>query len=156
MTMADQIAVMNRGRVEQLGSPSELYETPRTAFVAGFLGTSNLLAATVSGDGVVTLADGSQVRVRTNGSSGAVSVGVRPEKIALGEGGANRIAGTVKESAYIGVATEVVVSTAVGELTVFHQNVQAGGVAPPAGSPVTLSWAPEATFVVDRGEEQSV
>ena len=154
MTMADTIAVMNGGRIEQLGSPAELYERPRTAFVAGFLGKSNLLDGTVTGDGLVTLTDGSELRVRTNGSRGAVSVGVRPEKISLGEGGANRLAGRVKESAYIGVATEVVVDTPVGELTVFHQNVEAGGVAPPPGSQVTLSWAPEATFVVDRGEEK--
>ena len=63
-----------------------------------------------------------------------VSVGVRPEKVALGDGGVNRLTGTVKESAYIGVATEVVVATPVGELTVFHQNVEAGGLAPPPGS----------------------
>jgi spermidine/putrescine transport system ATP-binding protein len=144
MTMADTIAVMNHGRIEQLGTPAELYERPRTAFVAGFLGKSNLL------DGMIA---GSELRVHTNGASGPVSVGVRPEKISLAGGGVNRLAGRVKESAYIGVATEVVVATAVGELTVFHQNVEAGGVAPGVGSDVTLSWAPEATFVVDRGEE---
>jgi spermidine/putrescine transport system ATP-binding protein len=152
MTMADTIAVMNNGRIEQLGAPSELYESPRTAFVAGFLGKSNLLDGTVAGDGVVRLADGTEVRAATNGAQGAIAIGVRPEKISLGQGGANRIAGKVIESAYIGVATEVVVGTPVGELTVFHQNVQAGGVAPPPGSPVTLSWAPEATFVVQREE----
>jgi spermidine/putrescine transport system ATP-binding protein len=155
MTMADTIAVMNGGRIEQLGTPAELYERPRTAFVAGFLGKSNLLDGTVAGDGLVRLHDGSELRVHTNGTRGAVSVGVRPEKISLGEGGVNRLAGRVKESAYIGVATEVVVATPVGELTVFHQNVEAGGVAPAPGSAVTLSWAREATFVVDRGEERS-
>jgi spermidine/putrescine transport system ATP-binding protein len=82
-------------------------------------------------------------------------VGVRPEKISLGNGGVNRLTGRVKESAYIGVATEVVVATTVGELTVFHQNVEAGGVGPRVGSDVTLSWVPEATFVVERGEETS-
>ena len=155
MTMADQIAVMNGGRIEQLGTPTELYETPSTAFVAGFLGKSNLLAGTVAGDGVVRLVDGSEIRASTNGDVGAVSIGVRPEKIRLGETGVNTLSGTVKESAYIGVATEVVVATPVGELTIFHQNVEAGGVAPAPGSDVTLSWAPEATFVVDRGEEQA-
>ncbi len=155
MTMADTIAVMNNGRIEQLGSPADLYERPRTAFVAGFLGKSNLLAATITGEGQVRLSDGSEVRASTNGSRGDVAIGVRPEKISLSDGGLNRLAGKVKESAYIGVATEVVVSTAVGELTVFHQNVEAGGVAPQPGSEVTLSWSPEATFVVDRGEEQS-
>jgi len=154
MTMADTIAVMNQGRIEQLGSPAELYEQPRTAFVAGFLGKSNLLAGTVAGEGVVRLVDGSEIRASTNGDVGAVSIGVRPEKIRLGETGVNTLSGTVKESAYIGVATEVVVATPVGELTVFHQNVEAGGGAPAPGSQVTLSWASEATFVVDRGEEK--
>ena len=155
MTMADTIAVMNQGRIEQLGTPADLYEHPRTAFVAGFLGKSNLLEGTVVGDGVVELGDGSQVRARTNGAVGAVAVGVRPEKVALGSTGINRLAGTVKESAYFGVATEVVVTTACGELTVFHQNVETGGVVPVVGSPVTLCWAPEATFVVDREKESS-
>ncbi len=58
----------------------------------------------------------------------------------------------MKESAYIGVATEVIVSTASGDVTVFHQNVEAGGMAPEPGTSVTLSWAPGATFVVDREE----
>ena len=153
MTMADTIAVMNEGKIEQLGSPNELYERPRTAFVAGFLGKSNLLNGHVAGDELVRLGDGSDMRARTNGAQGAISVGVRPEKISLTGEGANRLRGTVKESAYIGVATEVVVATPVGELTVFHQNFEAGGVAPAPGSKVTLSWASEATFVVDRGEE---
>jgi len=109
---------------------------------------------TVAGDGVVRLVDGSEIRASTNGDVGAVSIGVRPEKIRLGETGVNTLSGTVKESAYIGVATEVVVATPVGELTVFHQNVEAGGGAPAPGSQVTLSWASEATFVVDRGEEK--
>ena len=159
MTMADTIAVMNGGRIEQLGTPAELYERPQTPFVAGFLGKSNLLEGTIAGEGLVRLVDGSELRAHTNGTHGPVSIGVRPEKISLGNGGVNRLSGKVKESAYIGVATEVVVATPVGELTVFHQNVEAGGVAPAPGSPVTLSWAPEATFVVDRGdrgEEQPV
>ncbi len=152
MTMADQIAVMNAGRIEQLGTPTELYEHPRTAFVAGFLGKSNLLDGTVAGEGVIRLADGTEIRAGTDGRQGPISIGVRPEKIALGEGGANRLAGKVKESAYIGVATEVIVATPVGELTVFHQNVEAGGVVPSPGSAVTVSWAPEASFVVQREE----
>ncbi|HXV34270.1 MAG TPA: ABC transporter ATP-binding protein [Gaiellaceae bacterium] len=152
MTMADTIAVMNHGRIEQLGSPSELYERPRTAFVAGFLGKSNLLDGTVAGDGRVALGDGTIVHADTGGRTGEIAVGVRPEKIALGDGGVNRIAGRVKESAYIGVATEVVVSTPSGDVTVFHQNVEAGGMAPSPGTSVTLSWAPGATFVVDREE----
>src|SRR5256885_1280775 len=58
MTMADQIAVMNQGRIEQLGTPTELYETPATAYVASFLGASNLIAGTVSAADRVRLEDG--------------------------------------------------------------------------------------------------
>jgi spermidine/putrescine transport system ATP-binding protein len=154
MTMADTIAVMNGGRIEQLGTPTELYERPRTAFVAGFLGKSNLLEGTVAGRGVVRLADGTEIAAGTNGAQGAISIGVRPEKISLGDAGVNRLVGKVKESAYIGVATEVVVATPVGELTVFHQNVEAGGVVPAPGSAVTVSWAPEATFVVEANKRE--
>jgi spermidine/putrescine transport system ATP-binding protein len=155
MTMADQIAVMNRGRIEQLGGPTELYERPQTAFVAGFLGTSNLLPAVVDGDGKAVLEDGTEVLLDTTGVQGKVAIGVRPEKVRLGEAreGENRLGGTVRESAYIGVATQVVVGTAAGTVTVFHQNAEAGGVIPAEGSHVTVSWSPEATFVVDREEE---
>jgi spermidine/putrescine transport system ATP-binding protein len=155
MTMADQIAVMNHGRIEQLGGPTELYERPRSAFVAGFLGTSNLLDGVVSADGRVALADGTEVRLDTAGATGEVAVGVRPEKVRLGEplDGQNRLSGTVRESAYIGVATHVVVDTPAGRLTVFHQNAEAGGVIPAGGARVTVSWSPEATFVVHRQEE---
>jgi spermidine/putrescine transport system ATP-binding protein len=157
MTMADQIAVMNHGRIEQLGAPTELYERPRTAFVAGFLGTSNLLAGVVVGDALVRLHDGTEVRLDVRGASGEVAVGVRPEKVRLGApvDGQNSLAGTVRESAYIGVATQVDVETPAGRISVFHQNAEAGGVVPPNGSPVTVSWSPEATFVVDREEEPS-
>ena len=155
MTMADTIAVMNGGKIEQLGSPAELYECPRTAFVAGFLGKSNLLDATVARAGVVVLGDGTELHGDTGTLTGSVSAGVRPEKVSLGDGGANRLTGTVKETAYFGVATEVVVGTSSGDLTVFHQNVEAGGAAPAPGTEVVLSWSPEATFVIRNGEESS-
>jgi spermidine/putrescine transport system ATP-binding protein len=153
MTMADTIAVMNCGKIEQLGSPSELYERPRTSFVAGFLGKSNLLDGTVEGPDAVRLRDGTVVRASVGAAAGEVAVGVRPEKIRLSGTGANRLAGTVRETAYIGVASEIVVTTAVGDVTVFHQNVEAGGVVPAPGTPVTVAWEPEATFVIDPGEE---
>jgi spermidine/putrescine transport system ATP-binding protein len=152
MTMADVIAVMNDGRVEQLGAPTELYERPRTAFVAGFLGTSNLLRGGVEATDSVRLTDGTLVRVPTNGRQGSVAVGVRPEKVRLGEGGANALPGTVRETAYVGVATQVIVDTPAGDVAVFHQNADAGAVVPVVGTHVTVSWSPEATFVVDQEE----
>jgi spermidine/putrescine transport system ATP-binding protein len=151
MTMADQIAVMNGGRIEQLGAPQELYERPATAFVAGFLGVSNLLPGVVEGSDAVRLDTGDVIRARVNGRSGRVAAGVRPEKITLGSGGgANELAGTVSESAYIGVATQVVVRTAAGTVQVFAQNIDSGGRVPAAGENIVLSWAPDSTFVVSE------
>src|SRR5207249_5641058 len=158
MTMADAIAVMNAGRIDQLGTPSELYERPQTAFVAGFLGKSNLLQGTVEAGGV-RLGDGTLVHVETGSRTGGVAIGVRPEKIRFGVNGVNggnSLAGTVREVAYIGVASEVVVDTAAGGITVFHQNAEAGTSAPSLGSEVTLSWSPETTFVVDNDYEEEL
>jgi spermidine/putrescine transport system ATP-binding protein len=154
MTMADAIAVMNRGRIEQLGPPQELYERPATAFVAGFLGISNLLPGTAEAPDAVRLESGEVVRAAVNGRTGLVAAGVRPEKIAIGLGGGeNELAGTVSETAFIGVGTQVVVQTGAGVVQVFAQNIGSGADLPGRGSPVTLSWSREATFVVDRDEE---
>ncbi|MDH5334061.1 MAG: ABC transporter ATP-binding protein [Thermoleophilia bacterium] len=156
MTMADQIAVMNGGRIEQLGPPQELYERPATAFVAGFLGVSNLLPGTVDGPGVIRLDSGELIRASVNGRSGRVAAGVRPEKITLGPGaGENELVGTISESAYIGVATQVIVRTRAGVVQVFAQNMGAAGQIPAPGATVTLSWRPEATFVVAEENRDS-
>jgi spermidine/putrescine transport system ATP-binding protein len=156
MTMADRIAVMNQGQIEQLGPPEELYERPATAFVAGFLGASNLLPGVVEGPDAVRLDEGTVVQAQVDGKSGPVAAGVRPEKITLGEGGGqNRLSGKVFETAYIGVATQLVVETPAGTVQVFSQNIDSGKRIPLPGSNVTLSWSPESTFVVERGEEMS-
>jgi spermidine/putrescine transport system ATP-binding protein len=155
MTMADRIAVMNQGHIEQLGPPAELYERPRTAFVAGFLGVSNLLPGTVEGPDAIRLVDGTVVRAQVDGKAGPVAAGVRPEKITIGEGGVNTLEGTVRETAYIGVATQLVVDTRAGEIQVFAQNIDAGGRMPSPGSSVTLSWSPDSTFVVEQSKEET-
>jgi spermidine/putrescine transport system ATP-binding protein len=154
MTMADAIAVMNRGRIEQLGPPQELYERPATAFVAGFLGISNLLRGTVEGDGVVRLEDGTAVRVAAAaGRTGELSIGIRPEKVRLGTQEVNHLAGEVRESAYIGVSTQYIVDTRAGAITLYVQNAEAGAPSVRPGDQVTLSWSPDATFVVESQEE---
>jgi spermidine/putrescine transport system ATP-binding protein len=155
MTMADQIVVMNHGRIEQSGSPSGLYEHPATAFVASFLGVSNLLAGTVTGSGSVRLSDGTTVLVPEDVLAGrpeTVKIGIRPEKIRPAAGEANELSGTVLESAYIGVSTQYIVETAAGSVTVYVQNERpaAGGLNP--GERLTLSWSPESTFVVETPE----
>ena len=154
MTMADRIVIMNGGHIEQLGTPSELYEQPRTAFVAGFLGVSNLLEGTVAGEDRVQLADGTVVQAPPQalaGRSGAVQIGVRPEKIRIGAGEANSLAGVVTESAYIGVSTQYILDTPAGPVTVYVQNDRPGGQVA-TGERLTLGWSPESTFVVDSQE----
>jgi len=157
MTMADRIVIMNGGHIEQLGSPSELYERPRTAFVAGFLGVSNLLEATVSGEDCVRLSDGTVVQVPREAlaqRSGTIQIGVRPEKIRIGGGDGNSLSGTVTESAYIGVSTQYILDTPAGPVTVYVQNDRPGGQVA-TGDRLTLSWSPESTFVVDAQEGMS-
>jgi spermidine/putrescine transport system ATP-binding protein len=156
MTMADSIAVMNAGRIEQLGPPAELYERPSTSFVAGFLGVSNLLPGVVEGPDAVRLADGTLVRAQVEGKTGPVAAGVRPEKLSIGrEGGVNELPGKIVETAYIGVATQLVIDTTAGTVQVFAQNIDSGGRVPAVGSNVILSWSPESTFVVDQAEEEN-
>ena len=149
--MADTIAVMNNGHIEQFGSPDDLYEHPRTTFVAGFLGVSNLLQGTAVGDDLVRV-DGAELRVPRSalaGRSGTVAVGIRPEKIRLADGAGNRLTGVIKERAYIGVSTQYIVDTSAGAVTLYVQNTEAGAASVQPGDQVTLSWSPEATFVVD-------
>ena len=166
MSMADTIAVMNEGRIEQAGSATDLYESPRTEFVANFLGVSNLVDAklsSTSGDvGTVETHDGAKLtlpadRIGPHGSD-AVRVGVRPEKITLvpaGQdcaSGTNVLRGTVVVSAFLGVTIQYVIRAAGGEeLTVFAQNAE--GSEPDSlgvGREVQLAWQPQHTFVVAK------
>jgi len=155
MTMADSIAVMNAGHIEQLGSPDELYERPATGFVARFLGVSNLLEGEAAGDGTVRLSDGTTVHApASSGRRGKVAVGIRPEKIRLDAEEQNTLAGEVRESAYIGVSTQYIVATSHGPITVYVQNTDPRSAGANPGEQVTVSWSPEATFVVDPEEEK--
>ncbi|MEX0710483.1 MAG: ABC transporter ATP-binding protein [Chloroflexota bacterium] len=173
MTMSDRIAVMRAGRIEQLGNPEELYERPRTSFVAGFLGVSNLLEGEVVERGEamtgVRLKDGTVLRAPsdlTNGA-GAVRVGVRPEKLRVtavdehgaddGDEGVNRLRGTILDASYIGVSTQYLVETVDGHrLTVYAQNLETGGAAEALadGQRVLLTWKPQHTFVLEAAEHK--
>jgi spermidine/putrescine transport system ATP-binding protein len=155
MTMADQIVVMNSGHIEQAGTPEELYEHPTTAFVAGFLGVSNLLEGTVAGADQVRLRDGTVVSVPASvlsGHSGEIAIGIRPEKIQPSGHERNQLTGTVAESAYIGVSTQYIVDTPAGSVSVYVQNADAAAKSRAVGDQLTLSWGPESTFVVERPE----
>lgn len=170
MTMADEIVVMHEGRIEQRGTPQALYERPETAFVANFLGVSNLVDGTVGDRGPdhveIRTDDGTALRVpadRVGARTGTVQVGVRPEKVSLLGADAhvpddvNALRGTVVVASYLGVALQYQVRTAAGqELTAIAQNRGAasdGAVSP--GQDVVLTWDPGHTFVVGREEERA-
>ncbi|WP_432031762.1 ABC transporter ATP-binding protein [Streptomyces antibioticus] len=169
MTMADTVAVMNAGRVEQLGSPADLYENPQTTFVANFLGTSNLIEAEVdtrSGDDIVLKTGGGKLVLpgarcsAPAAAGGKLLVGVRPEKITLSHAddageipeGRNRITGKIANSSFIGVSTQYVIDSAVcPEFEVYAQNVERDARLVP-GADVVLHWSPAHTFGLDAAQ----
>jgi spermidine/putrescine transport system ATP-binding protein len=159
MTMADTVAVMNQGRIEQMGAPEDLYELPATAFVATFLGQSNLWRGEITGqaNGAIEVAvSGYQMRVPMDRSvihRGQVTVGVRPEKIVLHrekpslDSTASVIGpGRVVDASFSGVSTQYVVDVpGLGEATVFSQNMSLGDHAR-EGDEVYLSWQNDYAF----------
>jgi spermidine/putrescine transport system ATP-binding protein len=120
LTMSDRVAVMRRGQVEQCGEPRELYEQPATAFVANFLGASNLIPVTVSGPGRLSLGDFSLAAPDVNGAAGRDALAmIRPERVRLephGTPGDNRVPGMVEEVVYMGFHQDVRVRLATGAL----------------------------------------
>ncbi|WP_327032802.1 ABC transporter ATP-binding protein [Micromonospora ureilytica] len=162
MTMADTVAVMNAGRIEQLGAPADLYEFPATAFVANFLGQSNLLAGEATGVGggdVAVTAHGTRFSVpvgRSRADHGPVHLGVRPEKLILvGSAdqvpvGYQHVTGVVTDASYVGVSTQYLLRTGWGtELSVFAAN--SGTSTPVAvGSEAVAYWDPQHAFLLPR------
>ena len=163
MTMADTIAVMNKGKIEQMGTPEDLYDSPKTAFVANFLGQSNLIPGEVSGnDGNNLIVDlfGTKVAVpkaRSSAHGSSVLVGVRPEKFRIAAEGKSThgnvlTGGVVSDVSYIGVSTQYQVEMPWGkEVMVFEQNDDDEEMLR-KGAKVVLSWEPLFTFALDGSE----
>ncbi|WP_332664292.1 ABC transporter ATP-binding protein [Aeromicrobium sp.] len=168
MTMADTIAVMNQGVIEQMGAPSELYENPKTTFVANFLGQSNLIEAEIQGR------EGGQVTVRVQGAlasipadrahseSGKGWLGIRPEKVLIAEAGQPIDApgdvitgGYITDVSFVGVSTQYMVKMPWGqELMVFEQNTGSRRMLT-SGTKVDISWRPEYAFLLDASQDAS-
>lgn len=171
MTMADTVAVMNQGVIEQLGSPYELYTNPQTTFVANFLGRSNLIKGTVVGregtgaDAVVkvdmhgTVVSIKQDRVHTDSKEGWI--GIRPEKLliqpegtSLDDPGHHFSSAVVVSTSYLGVSTEYVLEMPWGqELICFEQNRGVRGGLVPVGVKVDVSWRPEYVYLLDSSQD---
>jgi spermidine/putrescine transport system ATP-binding protein len=166
MTMADTVAVMNHGVIEQMGAPANLYENPATTFVANFLGQSNLLAGTVingAGDLVTVDVHGTTLEVpktRAGVLDGDAWVGVRPEKLSLTSVSATTKSntnvlggGVVSDVSYIGVSTQYLVRMPwQQEIVVFAQNNGAGARIV-VGDSVMVAWPREHTFLLDAAQE---
>jgi spermidine/putrescine transport system ATP-binding protein len=144
MSMADRIAVMNDGRIEQLGTPEEIYRRPASRFVADFIGDSNFFAATVDG-GVARLADGSPMPCR--GGSGTASVMVRPEAIRLGESGPS-LPGRVVHTSFLGKHVRVAVETSASDAPVIVA-LHDSATLPEVGTTVALSWSADDAVVLE-------
>jgi spermidine/putrescine transport system ATP-binding protein len=160
LAMSDRIAVMNGGKVEQTGSPREIYERPTTAFVADFIGSLNVLELTIAeivgpyavarpGEGErVVVAAGADRR-----ASDAVRVAVRPEQVQLGAAGSavpesgSRLDGTVAGIVYLGMYTQFHVDTRAGRV-VSHRLADELLAGIEHGSGVTLSWEPEHSSLI--------
>jgi len=160
MTMADTIAVMNQGKIEQMGSATDLYEAPKTAFVANFLGQCNLIKAKVqsgAGGKAVVTAKGYTFEVpleRVSTDSDSILLGVRPEKLRLDDKGTNSIKEcVVTDRSFVGTSTQYLVRTPWDlELVVFEQNDE-GLHDLRVGDKVSLEWDPEHTFGLDGAQD---
>ena len=163
LTMSDRIAVMNAGVIEQLGNPRQIYERPATRFVAGFIGTSNLVEGHVERveGGYALLAYTTRDRVivpvsEATRTGDKVEVSVRPEKIDLHRGeppesaaGGSVLSGVVTEVVYHGTSTNYTVSTSAGaDFTVFDQNASSADDLADRGDRVFLTWSPQHSYPI--------
>ena len=162
MTMADTVAVMNGGHIEQMGSPDELYDLPRTEFVANFVGQSNMGEGNIvdtDGDNLVAEVAGTKVRVPKSRSSvhdGTVYFGVRPEKVKVSrertEGMGSDVAAEVLDVSFLGVATQYLVRVPSGNVwSVYEQNLDVEPIDLRPGDQVWLTWSHLHAFGVPVG-----
>jgi putative spermidine/putrescine transport system ATP-binding protein len=157
MAMSDRICLMNNGRIEQVGTPQELYFRPRSVFVAEFLGESNIVDATVAAAGDLMQLNGpGGLAIRAHGDGAvapgaAVKVIVRPERLRLlgdGETADNAVAGTLKETVFVGGVTRYFVTLAGGLVLSAKQLTPSGAAAPRPGDAVRLGWSAEHSLVL--------
>lgn len=157
MTMSDRVCLMQNGAIEQVGTPSELYFSPRTEFVAGFLGNSNFIDATVEGkegDHIrVRLPDGAIIKaVPPAGNHGAeIRIMMRPERVRIGpaSSGENQMEGTLNDTVIVGEVTRTYVNVP-GDATVSATSLTARGSQPTLGSRIVLNWDVADTLAFPR------
>ena len=159
LTMSQRIAVMKDGVVQQVATPRELYERPENAFVAGFIGTSNVITlkpdAERDGMGIMNLPDGDRICAPAGlGGGREIKIIVRPEKMRVwgdpdGER-VSRVHGSIAEVVYLGSMTQLIIDLKTGERVTVHElNDDLKGALPRIGDPVLVQWAADSGFVID-------
>ncbi len=163
LTMSDRIAVMKDGIIQQVATPRELYERPLNAFVAGFIGTSNVIdmRADVVDDGLLVMRideDQRVVALDPGGAPGHLSISVRPEKMRIWDRATpddervSRVSGTIAQVVYLGSMTQLIVDLATGERVTVHELNDDLVSLPQIGDPVMVRWAAEHSYVVSAEE----
>jgi ABC-type Fe3+/spermidine/putrescine transport system ATPase subunit len=151
LEMADRIGIMRDGRMAQVGTPAELYESPANRFVAGFLGAANILPCVVDGFSIVLPTLGVAIRAARAGVAGPGLLGLRAERLRIGgEGLINQVDGVATESAYAGDALAVSVRLADGSVLRVHRSLTdgLGAAMVEPGTPVRVGWQPEACMLL--------
>jgi putative spermidine/putrescine transport system ATP-binding protein len=161
LTMADRLAVMNHGVIAQVGTPRELYDRPRSVFVADFIGKSNFFEGEIAGPGVFRTRSGLCLRFAGESGSGSVVLAVRPERMEIRrDGGRNResgqpnsVTGVAKVVTFLGPTTESMIELASGELVIVHApTAQRIDATPAPGETVRVAWPPDASLLLDASE----
>jgi putative spermidine/putrescine transport system ATP-binding protein len=151
LTLADRLVVMSQGVIQQIGTPSELYERPANAFVADFIGKSNFLKGRLSSAGRFVTEGGLEIKV-AGGEAASTLLAIRPEKIALGApamGLDNRIQGTVDMVTYLGSLTEYRIRLNPAEtITISQPNTDRAEMQAAQGQAVVLGWRAEAGLLL--------
>jgi putative spermidine/putrescine transport system ATP-binding protein len=163
LSLSDRVVVMNDGRIEQVGTPAEIYNFPATPFVASFVGTLNLIAGKVVEAGSGRLSIGGQ-EIRASGpitearDGSTVTVAIRPEAIELGEGGGtNRLQGAIEDVSFLGSIVRIRVRLPDTEMSISLDTFNDPNLNPPAiDETVTLSFPREACLVIGSGPAPAV
>jgi putative spermidine/putrescine transport system ATP-binding protein len=154
LSLSDRVVVMSEGRIEQIGTPAEIYNFPATPFVASFVGTLNLLSAKVvdAATGRLSL-HGQEVRAAkpvTGATNGTVSVALRPESMELGEnGGPNRLRGPLEDVSFLGSIVRMRVGLGAGATVSLDTFNDPNLTLPAIGEVVTVSFPYEAALVLE-------
>jgi len=153
LTLADSIAIINEGRLVQVGAPTQIYEQPGTVFAAGFLGDANILRGPVASGRVMVEGCGAVATTGTLPPEGQPAVlAVRPEKVRIAAGATatdcNRIAARVVQGVFSGTSVTYILDTATGQQRAFRQNAGERLFGP--GEAVVMEWSPEHTVVVEE------